>query len=324
MKELAGFGSGRRMTLVAADSEPELAGRLTRQHLAFLEAEYPICGSYQAKALRRQRDAGGISLLLWKRPAAGHAGLVWLEAVPSGDRIHGLWVEPLGVAGVEALLEDVERERRVPVAAVSDLIPAVGPGPQQGYFEARGFWHREKVLMRRPASAGRSRPSRTPSARVIRPHDLRSIVDVYLQAYAERPGEFWTWNAPAARNEAERDVMGHLDEHGGWVPNFLADASFVWEDGGRVVGAILVETGRNGVPFVEDLIVEPTFQRRGIGGALLENALDRISGDDPKPVELAAIRFGAPYKLYRRLGFEEVPPPNGRLDGHWIRGRSPL
>jgi GNAT superfamily N-acetyltransferase len=118
--------------------------------------------------------------------------------------------------------------------------------------------------------------------------------------------------------------MSHIDSHGKWNANFRADASVVWDVGGRVVGAVLVEEFEKDHPFVEDVIVEPEFHRRGIGRALMEAAILRIMQQTPRTIELAATRFGAPYRLYNQLGFEEIPPPAGSLDGDWVRGPSPF
>ena len=160
--------------------------------------------------------------------------------------------------------------------------------------------------------------------RTIRQADLEQVVGLYVRAYAERPGEFWTSGRPDNWANARDDVMSHIDSRGEWSTNFLADASVVWDAGGRVVGAVLVEENRKDHPFVEDAIVEPEFQRRGIGRALMEAAIDRIMQREPRTIELAAVRFGAPYRLYHRLGFDEVPPPAGSLDGDWVRGPSPF
>jgi ribosomal protein S18 acetylase RimI-like enzyme len=221
-------------------------------------------------------------------------------------------------------MDDIEHEFDSPLASVTDVLPRISPNDQALVFGARGFWHREKVVMRR----GPEKPAGirfTPSeVRTIRESDLEAVVGIYVRAYSERPGEFWTWGRPDNWANARDDVMSHIDSHGKWSPNFLADASVVWDAGGRVVGAVLVEENQRDHPFVEDAIVEPEFHRRGIGRALMSAAIDRIMQEKPRSIELAATRFGAPYRLYQRLGFDEVPPPAGSLDGDWVRGPSPF
>jgi GNAT superfamily N-acetyltransferase len=98
----------------------------------------------------------------------------------------------------------------------------------------------------------------------------------------------------------------------------------VWQAEEHVVGTVLVEVAPEGTAFIDDLIVEPALQRRGIGRSLLERAIEELTRDVPRRIELTAVRFGAPYRLYLKVGFGEVPPPEGRIDGHWVRGRSPF
>lgn len=311
-------------TLSPAESDPALADRLLEQHRRFLERSRSPWGPYQVKALARQRSNGSLTALLWRGTADRAAGLVWVQDVEAGPRVHGLWLEPSGPETLGALLAVLEGDRKRPVAAVTDVLPGFDPEDQARFFSARGYWHRAKVLMRRDLGAPPVGAASSSKIRPIRPADLRAVVGVYVRAYTARPGEFWTWGAPGAWTEAEHDVMSHRGESGDWAPDFLARASLVWEDQGQVLGAVLVEAGRNGVPYVEDLVVEPPRHRQGIGRALLEASLHELTSERPQAVELAAIRFGAPYRLYRKLGFVEVPPPNGTLDGHWIRGTSPF
>ncbi len=314
------------LSLLPLTADAELVTGLVHRHRLSLAAAYPAGGTYQADALARQLASGALSALLWKPAGREATGIVWFEALPEGDRIHGLWLEPMGVDPLTRFLEEFARERsRIP-AAVTDLLPGIPDASQTTLFEGRGFWHRSKVLMRWGPKARAAAPGAPPQLRPVEPADLSDVVEVYVHAYGERPGEFWTWNRDdrAAREEAVTYVGGHATGSGSWAPNFLADASFVWVEEGRILGAVLVVRGKNGVPWVDDLIVEPTAQRRGIGRALLERTLDRLSGTSPGVVELAAIRFGAPFRLYRRLGFEEDLTPSSRLDGHWVRGRSPF
>lgn len=311
-------------SLFPAESDPALAERLTEEHRRFLEMSYPAWGIRQAGALARQRASGSLSLLLWKGPRGAGTGLVWLETLQTGARVHGLWAEPAGIGSIEEILDAVQRAGTGPVSAVTDVLPGLALEEQSSFFVPKGFWHRAKVLMRRAAQNRAIAPSVFPNVRPITPRDLGPLVGTYARAYSSRPGEFWTWSSPDSWAEAERDIGSHLGADGGWASGFLPNASFVWEDDGRVLGAILVGIGTSGAPYVEDLIVEPESQRKGIGRCLLENAIAELSRQRPVAIELAAIRGGAPYRLYCALGFEEVPPPTGRLDGHWIRGTSPF
>jgi GNAT superfamily N-acetyltransferase len=309
-------------SFASAESDPDLSNRLVEQHRKFLETEFPGWGTHQAQSLARQRANGGLALHQWRSGDGGTVGLVWLQAVSPDVRVHGVWIEPTSPSRLSELLKDLARERQAPVAAISDVLP--GLRDEDEFFRPRGYWHRAKVLMRYDGGGRVPSGSRPGQVRPIETRDLPSVVDVYVRAYADRPGEFWTWSASNARQEAESDVLGHQGAGGAWASNFLPDASFVWEEGHRIVGAVLVEAGRSGAPFVEDLVVDPDHHRRGIGRALLESSIARLTQEGPRTIELCAIRFGAPYRLYTRLGFADVPPPIGRFDGYWIHGASPF
>lgn len=310
--------------ILPAESDPTVSDRLIELHRQFLEEAHPTWGSRQASALARQRETGSLALLLWKEKGGKAHALAWVQTTPEGLRVHGVWLETGGVAALAELLPEIERNQGCPVTAVTDVLPGITSEDARGFFAPRGFWHRAKVLMRRDPQVRTTTPMQSSRIRPIRPGDLREVVGIYVRAYSERPEEFWTWGVPDAQVEAERDVMNHLDERGQWVPDFLPEASFVWEEDGNVRGVCLVERGSSGIPWVEDLVVEPEFHRRGIGRALLESSVERLTREARRVVELCAIRHGAPYRLYAKLGFGEVPWPQGQLDGHWIRGRSPF
>jgi len=308
--------------IVPAEAEADLSASLVESHRRALEARYPAWGARQADSLARQRAAGALSALLWRPPGGDARALTWVQCLPGEPRVHGLWLDPVGPTPMARFLEDLERDQGAPVGAFTDVLPWMTEPEQSRFFLPRGYWHRAKVLMRREGRAQPASALRPAAVRRIEPRDLSALVGVYLRAYAVRPKEFWTWGPALA--EAEHDILDHLGPAGGWTTDFRHDASFVWEEAGRVLGVVMVEAGRYGVPYVNDLIVEPEHHRRGIGRALLESSLYALTRAGPQAVELAAMRFGAPYRLYTRLGFEEVRSPEGQLDGAWVRGTSPF
>jgi GNAT superfamily N-acetyltransferase len=307
-----------------ARSNPELAGRLRDELRRFLTSTYPPWGAHQADSLDRQEAGGRLFSLLWHPSTDDLIGLALAHRRNGSLRIHGLWLQPSGCESLRRFLSDFDRHGTGSLEAITDLLPGLRPEEQPRLFEPLGFWHREKVRMRREATAV---PPHRPVASELRsvvPPDLPQMTRVYASAYTERPGEFWLWeSATEAAAEAEEDIGRLLDAGGRWEEGFLPDASFVWDSGGGILGFVSIHRREGGVAFVSDLVVDPRHQRRGIGRRLLERALTELTSESPQPVELSAIRFGAPYRLYRSLGFREVGPPDGRLDGHWVRGPDP-
>ena len=313
-------------SFTAAESDRERLRILTSRHEKYLETSFPGWGTYQSASLARQTSNGSLSALLWESRSGTANGLVLVTSSWPPAGVHGVWLEPSTPEILTEVLTDLEREIGSPLATVTDILPDIGPEAQSILFVGKGFWHREKVLMRREPKELVGRRSVPSEVRPIRREDLDAVVGLYVRAYTSRPGEFWVWGRPDPKGwaDARDDVMSHLDSRGEWKGNFFPAASFVWSAEDRILGAVLVELNRADCPYIEDLIVEPEFHRRGIGRALMEATIERILQEGPRVTELAAIRFGAPYRFYQRLGFDEVSPATGRLDGHWVRGSSPL
>jgi len=149
-----------------------------------------------------------------------------------------------------------------------------------------------------------ARPQAPPGIEV-RPYSLgtddESAVDTLNQAFADDP-----------------DGVGLTRE--GWLlwlaaPDWRADLSLVAADGDQVVGLCLCRINderirwmgrRDG--YVDTLCVRPSFQRRGVGAALLLTGLQALrragmvsatlETDEDNPTEAA--------RLYQRVGFREI------------------
>ena len=101
----------------------------------------------------------------------------------------------------------------------------------------------------------------------------------------------------------------------GWTnytnqPQMLAQALthslaiYLARDGEKIVGLVrLVGDGFSSV-FVQDLIVLPSYQRQGIGSALMKNALADYK--DAYQVQLATDESEKTLGFYRSLGFETL------------------
>ena len=81
-------------------------------------------------------------------------------------------------------------------------------------------------------------------------------------------------------------------------------ATYLARDGEEIVGVVrLVGDGFSSV-FVQDLIVLPSYQRQGIGIALMEKALGDFK--DAYQVQLATDQTEKTLGFYRSLGFETL------------------
>ena len=110
------------------------------------------------------------------------------------------------------------------------------------------------------------------------------------------------------------DVL-HLYQAVGWTnytnqPQMLEQALphslvvYLAFDGEKIVGLIrLVGDGFSSV-FVQDLIVLPSYQRQGIGSALMKEALEDYK--DAYQVQLVTEQTEKNVGFYRSLGFEAL------------------
>ena len=81
-------------------------------------------------------------------------------------------------------------------------------------------------------------------------------------------------------------------------------ATYLARDGEEIVGVVrLIGDGFSSV-FVQDLIVLPSYQRQGIGSALMEKALGDFK--DAYQVQLATDQTEKTLGFYRSLGFETL------------------
>lgn len=81
-------------------------------------------------------------------------------------------------------------------------------------------------------------------------------------------------------------------------------ATYLARDGEKIVGLVrLVGDGFSSV-FVQDLIVLPSYQRQGIGSALMKEALGDFK--DAYQIQLATEQTEKTLAFYRSLGFETL------------------
>lgn len=75
-------------------------------------------------------------------------------------------------------------------------------------------------------------------------------------------------------------------------------------EGEKLAGIIRVVGDGCTVVFIQDLLVHPEYQRRGIGSALLKSILDRYSR--VRQIELVTDNTPGTVAFYRSMGFREL------------------
>ena len=110
------------------------------------------------------------------------------------------------------------------------------------------------------------------------------------------------------------DVL-HLYQAVGWTnytnqPQMLAQALthslaiYLARDGEKIVGLVRLIGDDFSLVFIQDLIVLPSYQRQGIGSALMKQALADYK--DAYQVQLATEQTEKNLGFYRSLGFETL------------------
>jgi L-phenylalanine/L-methionine N-acetyltransferase len=152
----------------------------------------------------------------------------------------------------------------------------------------------------------------TVDIRQARPEDAAALVE--LGAAVGREPEAWLLNTEGWRSVAEeRRYLRALKRH--------PDASvYVAEDDGAIVGRLSVARDPHGASrHVADLglMVAASHRRRGVGRALLEQAVEWAREAGIRKLELHVFPWNEPaIRLYERFGFER----EGLRRGHYRRG----
>jgi GNAT superfamily N-acetyltransferase len=293
---------------------------LLLRHTRFLEALPTRWGTHRAEALIRERRTGWLRPLIWTSPT-GTLGLALAEQSARGLRVHALQFADPSAERLDQWLGAFERSGG-PCQSVCDLIEGIGPNEQARLFESRGFRHRILVELDLPEDVALPTPSEELPLRPLRPSDREAFVELYARVYSEPFAVYWVIPSPGADAEARLFFDQFVNSNGEWNDSVIRDASWVHEREDRMIGNVIVGRRDSGEPYVAGLAVDPEFQRRGIGRMLLLRALRAARDAAHGPVTLTVLRHVPAYRLYRSVGFRDVPPPEGRLPGYWIRERN--
>jgi len=246
-------------------------------------------------------EGGHGRLFVRDRRAVGIA--VWEPPGPVGVFVLLLYFEPSAAAADSyrtALLE-IERSGG-PVAFVLRRLDGLSEPEESVLMRALGFERYGRSEMRFP-------PSREPPAfppppgvalRAPRSDDSAAFSDLNTRAYAGSLDRYLFLTDLDPQRDSERVVREVL---AGRYGEFLASASFVAEEGLRMVGACLVVRASYG-PLIVNVMVDPAAQGRGIAKALLSASLRalRARGETVAALNVTEGNRSA-VRAYERIGF---------------------
>lgn len=311
--------SAGAVTLVRPEAAPELA----EESVARLAARpFPDAAWREevVRSARRSVEARPSEALLLVRPRAGSLAIVGYTALPDrrlGFAVHIRAVDPRLTAEELAFLWAALAagpDRVDPVLRVQLEPPASDPIPFDRALGPRGFVQRRRVdLTIEPRSAPRTVPRGPESPRLLSPSEEAELAVLIARAYDDDPAERAMFAKSADPTEDAR-LAAHDLLHGGvgtWVP----EASFGIFEGGRLLGATLVQELHG--PLISEVIVDPDARRRGLASRLLAATLAALAARAVPRVRLVATRENErAFRLYLKLGFE----PNLASEGPvWVR-----
>jgi ribosomal protein S18 acetylase RimI-like enzyme len=149
-------------------------------------------------------------------------------------------------------------------------------------------------------------------------HDLphvHSLYLEYLQWLTETAEATWEYTAPMTVAEAAAQIMGDIRK---FMP---PDGRLLLaRDDREVVGCASAWTIRPGLAEIKRVYVRPSGRGRGIARALMQTMIADLREAKYTHVRLDTAGFmTAAGKLYRSLGFEDIPPYHESETPHDMR-----
>ncbi|HGF7584920.1 TPA: GNAT family N-acetyltransferase [Enterococcus faecium] len=75
---------------------------------------------------------------------------------------------------------------------------------------------------------------------------------------------------------------------------------------GKIIGVVRWITDCATIAFIQDILIHPRYQRQGIGKALLNEVLEKITSYGPVRIELLTDDTEKTKKFYESVGFVQV------------------
>ena len=233
--------------------------------------------------------------------------------------MHALQFDGVREESLGSWLEEIDRSDVGPIYGVVNLLEGYDEGQQRRIFETRGFRERRMIRMAWAEDSSTSKPGKDDRFRAFVPEDWPAFASLYQRVYDEPQGDYWLQPAANVQADAGTFFDQFIDPAGTWSTRVIRGASLVYEAEGKMVGNVLTSRSESGTCHIAGLMVDPEFRNRGIGTALVEQALVGAIEVGALRVDLTTIRDSEAHGLYRRLGFRDLTSVADSLPGYWIR-----
>jgi GNAT superfamily N-acetyltransferase len=300
----------------------EIMQRLDKECEDAFDKLDPKAGRNWVKFVTEGKATGKMSVSYWANPGGTICGYVAWETIPGvGRRVNLLFLDNAHqtTSDLRSLLEDLGETDKTdgPVFAIfPDGMPGFYKERQALIFGPAGFVHFDRVTMVFP------KDKRVPAATELTgwefrhplPEDETEIIDLACRAYCNYEEQL-VWPMVNLEQDQAAWVNYIRDEE-----TVVREACFVLVAGEKIRGHVTVIRGPDG-PYIANIMVDPSWQGKGIGKALLIRALRVLRADGAEEdVQLFYIRQNVPAGvLYRSVGFVQAPRRPTIWGGSWLK-----